>query len=148
MDDLFPHEPRDPRLPTDEGLRSHLEFLLQRANLRQLWLIFLGDDRIVGPLMPSTSLPPDPDELHETEDLGALPFPEVLSHRLPSLVDAVGADAMVFVWERPGGEGVGREDGRWARGMADGCRARGIRIRAQFLLHDGGLRPLVPDDYL
>lgn len=72
----------------------------------------------------------------------------MLALRLDEILDAVDATKVVLVWERLGAREFGREELCWAGSMADACRVAGVRLRAQFVLHDGGVRQLAPDDYV
>ncbi len=135
-------------LKTDADLQELLSLLLRRAEQRQLWLIMLGEDkRIVGPLMPMADHPSTPDELCDTDDIGRVTFAHVLMDRAKFVCEAVGGSALVFVWERPGPERFTGEDLTWARAMAREAEQNGQRLRAQFVLHDDGVRLLTPDDY-
>ena len=139
----------DRTLHTDDQLRLTLEDLLQSANLAQLWLIFLDDEsRLTGPLMPGDGYPDDPSDLVETTDLGSVTVAEVLGARLRTFSEILSAGSVVLVWERPGADRLSTETAAWVRAMADACRGADVAIRAQFLLHDKGLRMLVPDDYV
>ena len=52
---------REATFATDDELREGLRMLLQRANLRQMWLIFLDDGQRIGdPLMPMDDTPTTP----------------------------------------------------------------------------------------
>jgi hypothetical protein len=136
-------------LRTDHQLRIALEDLLERANLAQLWVIFLdADDRLTGPFMPGDGFPDDPLELVRTDDLGEVPVAHVLAERVKMMIEAVGAARAVLVWERPGADGLTPDVRAWVREMALACRANGAALRAQLLLHNNGLRMLVPDDYV
>ena len=138
----------DRRLTTDADLEEFLGLLLRGAIRRQLWLIMLGpDDRVTGPLMPMDDYPQDPGEPCDTEDLGRAPSARVLADRAAFVCRMVGGRAIVLVWERPGPDKFTPADLAWAGAMARECAAAGARLRAQFVLHDGGVRPLTADDY-
>lgn len=134
---------------TDAQLQEWLAFLLNRANQSQLWLLFLDeDDRPVGPFMPCDDLPPGGHgHLCDTEDLGSLPFVELLGHRFATLMREFGFAQAVLVWERRGRSRISDEDRAWAA-IGDHLVAQGARVRARFVLHDHGLRILTPDDLL
>ncbi len=143
--DLHLHGP----LRTDDQLRLALEDLLIGANLEQLWFIFLDEgDRLTGPLMPGDGYPDDPADLIETDDLGAVTAARVLAMRLGLIGELVDAHHVILVWERPGTDELDAQTRTWVRSMAAECRAGDIRLRGQFLLHDEGMRMLVPDDYV
>ncbi len=128
----------DRALTTDDDLQELLLGLLERANQRQLWLVMLdADRRITGPLMPLEGLPTAPQ--------GAS---EILFDRLMQIADMVGAESIVLVWERCGPALVRTEDLAWARAAAEQAGRQGPVIRAQFILHDAGLRRLTPDDLI
>ncbi|UUT35522.1 hypothetical protein [Microbacterium elymi] len=62
-------------------------------------------------------------------------------------MEELPAAQAVFSWERPGGPQVGAEERAWARGLGAACARAGVRVRAQFVVHDRGVRVLAPDDY-
>lgn len=139
---------RDRVLDTDVALHDMLEAMLQNANRRQMWLLLLDErQRLVDPVMPMDDLPPSPDELSETLDLGAVPFIEVLVNRAESVREMVSAGSVVFVWEREGPERFTAEDRGWARAAAHEAAEASFPLRAQFVLHDHGLRQITADDY-
>lgn len=57
------------------------------------------------------------------------------------------AARLIFVWERPGSAESTAADRDWARELSEACRAVGVVVRAQLILHDGGVRWFAPDDY-
>lgn len=149
MTDIDPRLDHDRVLHHDSELEEVLELLLTHAmNARQVWLLFLDDDhRLVGAIMPCDDYPDDPDDVSATEDLGVVPFADVLAHRLGEIFDVVGATRVVLVWERLGPREFAGDELRWARAMAAACAAAGVGLRAQFLLYGGGVRQLTTDDY-
>ncbi|MFT4231683.1 MAG: hypothetical protein QM606_02750 [Leucobacter sp.] len=146
-------------LATDADLQDQLERLLQRASVRQVWLLFLdGDLRLAEPLMPNDEVPDSPHELCDTEDLGTVPFAEVLVDRARMASEMIGAREFVLVWERCGADRFSAEDRAWAHAAAAEAGPRWGRgasfggetpvpLRAQFVLHDTGLRQITADDY-
>ena len=150
MTDIDPRLDHDRELRHDADLEEVLELLLWHAiNPRQVWLLFLDEeDRLVGPIMPCDDYPDDPAELMHTGDLGSLPFADVLTNRLTLMLETIGATQVVLVWERPGPSEFANDELRWAAAMARSSGEAGVRLRAQFVLHDGGLRQLTPDDYV
>ncbi|WP_106814676.1 hypothetical protein [Microbacterium timonense] len=150
MTDIDPRLEHDRVLRHDSDLEEVLELLLTEAmNPRQLWLFYLDDgDRLTGPIMPCDDYPDHPDDLMETGDLGVVSFADVLAQRILQILEAVEASQVVLVWERPGPREFAPDELRWARAMARSCADAGVRLRAQFLLHDGGVRQLAPDDHL
>lgn len=147
-------EPEDPRLArdrvlaTDADLQEVIELLLQTANQRQVWLFMLDEQqRLAGPLMPMDGYPETPDELVGTDDLGLVSFPRVFVERAGVICEAVGGSAIVLVWERRGPEKFTADDRAWARALAHEAGEHGPRLRAQFVLHNTGLRQITPDDY-
>jgi hypothetical protein len=123
--------------------------LLQRANQRQFWLLFIdGRGRIGEPLMPMADHPQDPLEQVTAEDLGEVTHAHLLSQRIGMLRELTGNAAVVLVWERVGDEVVDDGVRVWARSMKREAARLGIPLRAQFLLHTHGVRQLHADDWL
>lgn len=140
---------RDRVVDRDDDLADVLAMLLDTAIRRQMWLIFI-DDRgcVAGPLMPLDDLRAEPDEPVTTADLGELPVATVLTHRIGEFLEHTGNARVVLVWERRGSRRVQDRDRAWAQAMATQALAVGVPLRAQFLLHNHGLRQLHPDDWL
>ena len=135
-------------LLTDDQLRLTLEDALEEAILPQLWFIFLdAEGRLTGPLMPGDGYPEDPSELVDTDDLGRVSAAQLLSARVQMIADMLGAASAALVWERPGPDELSPSTSAWVKAMAGASRDSGLRLRAQLLLHDEGLRMLVPDDF-
>lgn len=138
------------RLDTDVALADQLSRVFDCAEMRQVWLLFLDDRyRLTDPIMPMDDHPLEPDELFDTEDLGRVPFVRVMVERARMACELVGAHEFVFMWERRGSEALDALDERWARGIAEAAGygpGAGLTdgpvapLRAQLLLHDGGVR--------
>ncbi|MBS1675602.1 MAG: hypothetical protein JSS74_16745 [Actinobacteria bacterium] len=143
---------RDHVLANDDDLRDAIELLLQRANQRQMWLLFIdGRGRLGEPIMPMADYPRDPLETVTVEDLGEVGHAQLLMHRMGLLRELTDNAAIVLVWERRGDDVVGGEDDDiriWARAMRRQAAALGLSLRGQFLLHDHGVRQLHADDWL
>lgn len=138
---------KDRPLESGEDLRSLIEFLLDRADRRQMWLLFIDDRGCLGdPLMPMDDYPDDPTVITSTDDLGDLDHASLLMHRIGMLREMTGNEAVVLVWERLGSSIVGVEDREWARAMRDAATALEVPLRAQFVLHNRGVRELALDD--
>jgi hypothetical protein len=138
---------KDRPLETAEDLRSLIELLLDRANRRQMWLLFIDDRGCLGdPLMPMDDYPDDPTVIARTDDLGDVDQATLLMHRIGMLREMTGNAAVVLVWERLGSSVVGVEDREWARAMLDAATALDVPLRAQFVLHNRGVRALQLDD--
>lgn len=143
------HSPKDRPLRNDEELRELIEILLQRANQRQLWVMFIDDRGCLGePIMPMADYPHHPDELTQVDDLGTVSHAHVLMHRAAVFCEVTGNVSLVLVWERGGSRSVRAEDRLWAGAMHRQAGTLGAPLRAQFVLHDHGVRQLRPDDYL
>lgn len=140
---------RDRILTDDADLADQLDALLDRAfNPRQLWLLFVDPDGSLSDvIVPCDDYPPTPTESVVTDDLGHADVARVLARRAGEITSITGAGGVVLVWERRGPSTFGADELDWAAAMADACRAEGVRLRAQFVLHDGGIRILTPDDY-
>jgi len=140
---------RERALDRDDDLASLLKFLLLRANRRQMWLLFLDDRRrLADPIMPMDDYPENPDGVMSTDDLGDLPHSSLLMHRAEMIRGASNNAALGFVWERLGPTSIDENTAAWAQSMAQAARELRAPLRAQFLLHDGGIRQLFPDDYV
>lgn len=140
---------REAPLTDDLLLEERLAFLLRRANMRQFWMLFLHEDDVqTDVVMPCADLPADPSEMSTTSDLGETTHAALLGHRIGNLMREFGFAQAVFVWERPGSAEVGNEERAWAAALGAACANNGARVRAQFILHDHGVRILAPDDYL
>ncbi|MGK0742825.1 hypothetical protein ACSHWG_13245 [Leucobacter sp. Z1108] len=137
---------KDRALPTDTELRDQLQLMLDRAFRTQLWMLFLSSDhRILDPIMPMDDLPRSPDVLCNTEDFGKVAFSRVLVDRANAIRQMVGGESTVFVWERPGLARPTSKDLAWARAIAHEAVDQGLRVRAQFTLHSGGVRRIAED---
>jgi hypothetical protein len=132
---------RDRALETDSQLREQLAHLLMRADRRQLWMLFLGSDhRLLDPIMPTDDLPLFPDAACDTEDLRRVPFSRLIVERAGSVLQMLGGGSIVLAWERPGPPKPASLDLAWTRAAARAADDLGVALRAQFLLHDGGVR--------
>jgi hypothetical protein len=136
-------------LDTDADLEDTIGALLKRAcNPRQIWLMFLDEQQRLTPLiMPCDDLPLAADHPTPTDDLGVCGVSHLLAQRLRQIVDEFALAQAVLVWERVGSSHFTSADREWALAMAAECAAVGVRLRAQFVLHSDGIRPLTPDDY-
>jgi hypothetical protein len=131
-------------LTTDFALHERVSELLDAGIRRQWWTMYLDENEKQLPLiMPMAGYPEDPDEPCGSEGTAA----QVLAQRLTEIVDHVGAAKVVFVWERPGAPESTAADRAWANCLGEACRAVGVAVRAQFILHDDGARWFAPDDY-
>lgn len=133
------------RLPitTDREVEERVATLLQRAMRRQWWTFYLDDDDVQLPLlMPMAGYPERPDLPSGDGGTAA----EVIAHRLSDIVGEVGAAKVVFVWERPGRAESTPADREWARALAEACRAQGVTVRAQLILHSHGVRWFAADE--
>ncbi|SJN40287.1 hypothetical protein FM104_10910 [Microbacterium esteraromaticum] len=136
-------------LHTDDQLRDMLELLLQKANQRQMWLLFMDEHGRLGePIMPMADYPADPRAIVPIEDLRDVEEAYVLMHRIGMLIELTGNAQAVLAWERVGGSGVRDEERAWARAMVEHAVSIGVPLRTQFVVHDAGVRQLHADDYL
>lgn len=125
-------------------MQQRIADLLQAAIRRQWWTLYLDERDMQLPLiMPMAGYPDRPDEPCGEDGTAA----QLLANRLSEIVEQVGAAKVIFVWERPGGAESTRADREWARALSEACRAEGVAVRAQLILHDGGARWFAPDDY-
>jgi hypothetical protein len=134
------------RLPltTDHAVQRRVAELLQGALRRQWWTLYLDEDDVQLPLiMPMAGYPERPDEPCGDDGTAA----QLLASRLADIAEQVGAARLIFVWERPGSAESTAADREWARELSEACRAVGLAVRAQLILHDRGVRWFAPDDY-
>lgn len=133
--------PDPERILADDGaLQNFLAQLLERATHRQFWTMFFDEaGHLIEPIMPMDDHPLEPSELCETDDLGTIPFAAVILTRTGWVCEAVGADSVLFVWERPGPPRLNSLDLRWVEAITAEAERQGVRLRTQFLLHSGGL---------
>ncbi len=135
------------RLPitTDHDIEERVAGLLQRAIRRQWWTLYLDDDDLQRPVvMPMPGYPAHPHEPCGDEGTAA----EVLANRLASVVAAIGAAKVIFVWERPGDDEFTAGDRAWAGALSAACRDAGVAVRAQLILHDNGVRWIAAEEYV
>lgn len=135
----------DAPLITDAQLCNRLGFLLTASIQRQVWLFLLdSEQRLIEPIMPMNDHPHDPHELHATDDLGRVTFPQVFITRARQVAALVGAASYVIVWERLGSERFSENDMHWLRAFlecaAEAEKKAGARLRRLLLLHDHGLK--------
>ncbi|GAA3650469.1 hypothetical protein [Microbacterium marinilacus] len=132
----------------DARLHELIGLMLAGAVRRQVWLMFLDDAaRLSDVVMPLSDYPRDPSEPGVVEDLGPVTAAALLSERIRTIAEAAGCGQAVLVWEREGGEAFRAEELSWASAMAKGLQGDAPRLRAQFVLHDDGLRVLAADDH-
>lgn len=134
-------------LTDDTRLVEYFTPILETALRRQLWVFFLDeDDRPIGPAMPMDDYPDDPNRLLSTDDAGWRKVAELFGMRFARLMRECELAQILLVWERPGGWTLSGETLVWARALGAALVAEKARVRAQLLLHSGGLRVLAPDD--
>lgn len=125
-------------LPTSDDVLERVLDLLSRAIRRQFWLMFIdATGHQLQTLVPIDGIPelPGPEE--------ALRFAPMLDW----LAEGEGAEAVVFVIERPGRREFAEGDLAWARVLAEAASIIGLPVRDLILLHSDGARPLTADDY-
>jgi hypothetical protein len=129
---------------SDRDIEDRVAGLLRSAIRRQWWTLYLDADDVQRPvLMPMAGYPERPDE--QCDGRGTVA--QIMAARLAEIVGEIGAAKLVFVWERPGGAETTVLDRSWAAGLGEACRAEGLAVRAQLILHAGGVRWFAPDDY-
>ncbi|WP_298039615.1 hypothetical protein [uncultured Microbacterium sp.] len=140
---------RDRVLHSDDDLRDMLDLLLQKAARRQVWVLFLDERGCLGdPLLPIADYPGDPHGAVDDEHSGAVTQAHLLMHRIGMMREISGNAHVVLAWERRGGDAAKAADAAWARAMADAAALLDVPLRAQFIVHSRGVRPLHADDYV
>ncbi|MET1051104.1 MAG: hypothetical protein ABWX65_00555 [Mycetocola sp.] len=126
-------------LVTDELIEQRVRAIVGRACQRQVWMLFLdGDDVQIPLILPMADYPLHPGDGNA----------ETFAARVREIVEAAEAEQVIFVWERYAGDQLTHIDRAWARELHRGCRAEGVRVRAQVLSHKRGVRWMAPEDYL
>ena len=129
---------RDAALTTDELVLTRVADLIQHSIRRQIWLMFLDEEKRQLPLLMPSYVPRRP-------EAGALgPFGEFLA----GLFDEVDAASMVIIYERVGSDTLSDPDREWFRLIKAACLAERIPLHGPLLAHDGGVRWIAPEDYL
>ncbi|QTX04137.1 hypothetical protein [Agromyces archimandritae] len=132
-----------PPLASDAMLEERMTELLRSALRRQWWTFFLDERGRFLVAMPMADYPEDPDE-PLSAPLGGTPA-ELLADRLSEIREDAGAEAVVFAWERSGSSEISADDRAWALSLASACASRRVRVRAQFIVHDDGVRIIASD---
>jgi hypothetical protein len=126
-------------LHTDAEIETRVSHLIGRANMRQLWVLFLAGDAVQLPLIvPVDGVPTEPD----SEQTG------YLMAKVRDTMDDVGAVSVVLVWERYGASELTAQDAAWVRALASACLDTRVPLRAMLLSHRTGVRWIAPDDYV
>jgi len=125
-------------LTTDALIEQRVGSLVGRAQNRQIWLLFVGQNHVQSPLvLPISDVPVAP----SSGDL------DNWCELVRGTTEAVDAVEVIVVVERYGPERLTDADRAWARMLSDGCRVAGVALRAVLLSHRHGVRLLAPDDY-
>ncbi len=134
-------------LTDDDTLQRGLEVLLAPVVRHQMWILFLDDhDVLMNPLMPNDEVDIDPLAPLPNQDGDARPAAQAVADAFARVMDEFEIAQLVIVWERPGRKEIDARTRRWAQELGARFRAHGVRVRAQCLLSDRGLRVLRPDD--
>jgi hypothetical protein len=133
-----PSEEASP-LVTDADIEGRVQRLIGRANIRQLWLLFLDEASVQLPLLvPIDGLPSEPTD---ADTAGVI-------DNIAEVMQSLGAASIVFVWERYGSAVLTAQDAAWARSLHDACDAKGVSLRAMLLSHRSGVRWVDEEDYV
>jgi hypothetical protein len=125
-------------LTTDDDIETRARDLIGRANVRQLWLLFLNSDDVQLPyLVPISALPSEPTQIETL----------ILIERIVSTMEKIGAVSVVTVWERYGSARLTPQDAAWARALDESCAGAGIVLRGMLLSHRTGVCWINPADY-
>lgn len=131
-------------ITSDHDIQHRVAELLESAVRRQWWTMYLDEDDVQSPLlMPMAGYPERPDEPCGPEGTAA----QLMANRVAHIASEIGAAKVIFVWERPGNDLSTPLDRAWAAQLGDACRAEGLPVRAQLILHSHGVRWFAPDDY-
>lgn len=125
---------RLPSVPvrTDGDVIALVTDLVGRPRTRQCWVVFLAARGVPIPLLlPVSDLPYQPDE--HVQDFAAL---------IADVVEQVGADEVVLVWERPGLHEAHPVDWEWVDACACAFEEHRVRLRGQVVVHERGTEML------
>jgi hypothetical protein len=136
-------------ISTDEEIRQRVDDLVGRACVRQLWFFFLDDDDIQLPLIIPLADHPF-DDLARGSQLESRSVVEVATTLVAfaalQMAD-IPAAKVVLVWERYQNATLAKQDGRWARQVAEAFHDAGLELRGQLLSYRRGVRWLAPEEY-
>jgi hypothetical protein len=117
-------------LITDTDIERRVSQLIGRANLRQLWLLFLDSDSVQLPLLiPIDGIPTQPTG-DDTE--------RVVSNIAELMLD-IDASSFIAVWERYGPARLTHQDAAWVRALDRECEEQGVALRGMLLSHRTGV---------
>ncbi|HEV7950713.1 MAG TPA: hypothetical protein VGP24_13190 [Glaciihabitans sp.] len=125
-------------LISDTLIEDRVRTLIGRANMRQMWLLFLDEDELQLPLLiPIDGLPPAPDPSNT----------QTVISNIAELMGEIGATGLIIVWERYGPATLSAQDSAWATALAAACATVRVRLRAILLSHRSGVRWIGAEDY-
>jgi hypothetical protein len=125
-------------LITDSDIERRVSALIGRANVRQLWLLFLDNDSVQLPLLvPIDGMPSQPSDI-DTE--------RIVSNIAEMMLD-IEATSLVAVWERYGPPRLTKQDAAWARALDHACTDRDVDLRAMLLSHRTGVSWIGRSDF-
>lgn len=121
---------------TDDDVLDLVRALIERPITRQCWVLFLDERAVpVSFVIPVSDLPWQPYE--HVEDFAAL---------VADIVGRVGAAEVVLVWERPAEPRLMPVDWEWVDACACAFDEHHVRLRAQVVVHAGGIAMVSLDD--
>lgn len=129
---------RDIPLTNDHDVLERLQFMLESAIRRQVWLMFLDEDDRQLPIIMPTDVPrlPEPDD-----DVRVGAF-------LRDVGDDLRAQSVILVFERRGGPELSASDLEWLRVLRRACVESGMPFRGPYLCHRQGVSAVPADDLL
>ncbi len=136
------HEPLRPVIRNQADLEQAWRTLMEPLGFstHTMWVMLIDpDDRPFPQLIEVVDTTPDPTP-EEQESFAAF-----LRH-FPS--EPASGGRLAFLLSRPGRNGVGPTDRRWAASVYDACRAAGVVCEVIHLANDATLVPIPMDDVL
>jgi hypothetical protein len=126
-------EPLVSQVQIEERVRA----LIGRASRRQLWFLFLDENRVQLPLLiPLDDHPSAPDgTVHD------------LARAMGQAMEAAGAESIIAVIERYASSALGPADQAWAKAIHEAFDHEGLNLRGILLSHNRGVRWVAQDDY-
>lgn len=119
---------------TDEQVLERVTRLVQRAHVRQLWLLLLDERGTQSPILPVLDIPAQPDES------------DSFVYFLQALKEATGAVAVAPVLERPGPLELRPRDRAWLGMLTESVAESGLRLRGPLLAYTRGVRWIAAED--
>ena len=131
------HDAQAEPLLSEVQIEERVRALIGRACRRQLWFLFLDENRVQLPLLiPLDDHPGVPDDtVHD------------LARGMRQAMDAAGAESIIVVMERYASSALAPADVSWAKAIHEAFDLEGLPLQGVLLSHSRGVRWIAQDDY-